>query len=164
MDFQDEVMRRADTVAPPKATIGMPEIPVKPRTAILFDRDEEGPAAEAPPVVPAPAIVIRRKTEDFETGAIPDETETELPPRARLGFFRRIAASIIDFVFIALFWAAAVGLGARLMGAAAPDVVRAATVPLGLLFGVLFAGYLFLFFFFLGETLGGRLMSRRDAA
>ena len=108
--------------------------------------------------------MIRRKTEDFETGAIPDETETELPPRARLGFFRRIAASIIDFVFIALFWAAAVGLGARLMGAAAPDVVRAATVPLGLLFGVLFAGYLFLFFFFLGETLGGRLMSRRDAA
>jgi formate/nitrite transporter FocA (FNT family) len=67
-------------------------------------------------------------------------------------------------VFVALFWAAAVGLGAMLMDAAAPDLVQAAVFPLGLLFAVLFAGYLFLFFFFLGETLGGRLLSRRDAA
>jgi hypothetical protein len=164
MDFQDEVMRRAEAAAPPKSTIGMPEAPVKPRTAILFERDEDEPAAAASPAVPSPAPVIRRKTEDFETEEAPNKVEIELPSRARLGFFRRIAATFFDLVFVALFWAAAVGLGAMLMDAAAPDLVQAAVFPLGLLFAVLFAGYLFLFFFFLGETLGGRLLSRRDAA
>jgi hypothetical protein len=164
MDFQDEVMRRAGAAAPPKTTIGMPETPVKPRTAILFERDEEEPMAEAVPAVRAPSPVIRRKTEDFGREDAPVEEKGEISVRGGLGFFRRIAATLFDFVFVALFWAEAVGLAARLMDAAAFDLVRAATVPVGLLFGVLFAGYLFLFFFFLGETLGGRLMSRRDAA
>ena len=164
MDFQDEIMRRVDAAAPPKATIGMPEAPVKPRTAILFERDEEEPAARPAPAERAPAPVIRRETADFAQEEAPRDDDAGVSFRVGLGFFRRIAATVFDFVFVALFWAAAVGLAAMLMDTSAFDLVRAATVPLGLLFGVLFAGYLFLFLFFLGETLGGRLMSRRDAA
>ena len=163
MDFQDEVMRRADAAAP-KPTIGMPETPVKPRTAIIFQGYED----PAPPVEePAAEPIIRRKTRDFEVESEdepPRRDETPLPPRGRLGFFRRIAATVFDLVFVAIFWAAAVGLGAMLMDTEAVGLVRATFLPLAMLYGVLLAGYLFLFFFFLGETLGGRLVSRPETA
>jgi hypothetical protein len=165
MDFQDEVMRRSVAGAPAKPTIGMPEPPVKPRTTISFEGYEPAPAEE-----PAEAPVVRRKTRDFKVEAegespAPDKPrETRLLPRHWQGFLRRIAATVFDLVFVALFWAVAVGLGAMLMGAEAAGLVRASALPLALLYGVLFAGYMFLFFFFLGETLGGRLMSRRESA
>jgi hypothetical protein len=163
MDFQDEVMRRADAAAP-KPTIGMPEAPVKPRTDIIFPGYEDpAPPAEEPAAEP----IIRRKTRDFEVESEdepPRRDETRLPPRGRLGLFRRIAATVFDLVFVAIFWAAAVGLGAMLMDTEAVGLVRATFLPLALLYGVLLAGYLFLFFFFLGETLGGRLVSPPETA
>jgi len=41
-------------------------------------------------------------------------------------------------------------------------LVKAVPIPLGGLFLILLIGYFFLFFFFLGETLGGRMASPRD--
>lgn len=167
MDFQDEVMRRAEAAAPSKPTIGMPEVPVKKDSAYLFDREEEDrPAIIVPPPIPTPAasrkpapVPPARSFAPFDAASNKDDI---VAPRISLGFFRRIAATLFDLVFIAVLWLTAVGLASLLMDTAAPDLVLAATLPLGLLFSVLFAGYLFLFFFFLGETLGGRLMARRD--
>ncbi len=185
MDFQDEVMRRAEAAAPSKPTIGMPEVPVKKDSAYLFDREEEDrPAIIVPPPIPTPAASRKPAPVPPARGAAasgapqagaegfvsrsfaPQDAASNkddiVAPRISLGFFRRIAATLFDLVFIAVLWLTAVGLASLLMDTAASDLVLAATLPLGLLFAVLFAGYLFLFFFFLGETLGGRLMARRD--
>jgi hypothetical protein len=185
MDFQDEVMRRAEAAAAPKPTIGMPEAPVTKDSSYLFDRKEEDrPAIIVPPPIPTPAasrkpMFVPPERGGADTGAPPtgaDGTSSRgfvppdadavsnddaAPPRIGLGFFRRIAATIFDFVFVAVLWLTAVGLASLLMKADVRGLVRVAMLPLGLLFSVLFAGYLFLFFFFLGETLGGRLMARR---
>jgi hypothetical protein len=182
MDFQDEVMRGAGVAAPPKPTIGMPEVPVKKDSAYLFDRDvdEDRPEILVPPAAPTPAVPRKPAPAPApvtapaaDTGeslgqgyALPDvdagAAAEAVAPRVGLGFFRRCAAAIFDLVFVAVLWLAAVGLASLLMDADARRLVRAAMLPFGLLFAVLFAGYLFLFFFFLGETLGGRLMARRD--
>ncbi len=176
MDFQDEVMRRAGAAAPPKPTIGMPEVPVKKDSAYLFDREKEDrpeilvpPSTPTPvtPWKPAPVPPAAEPGKTFARGFAPPDSDAAanddiVAPRAGLGFFRRCAASIFDLVFVAVLWLAAVGLASLLMDTDARGLVRTATLPLGLLFAVLFAGYLFLFFFFLGETLGGRLMARRD--
>jgi len=184
MDFQDEVMRRAEAAAPAKPTIGMPETPVKKDSACLFDREEDDrPAIIVPPPVPSRASRRMPKpmppargageppagAEEFASrGFAPSDaaSDNDNIPAARigLGFFRRIAAVFFDLVFVAALWLTAVGLASLLMAAAARDLVLAATLPLGLLFAVLFAGYLFLFFFFLGETLGGRLLARRESS
>jgi len=183
MDFQDEVMRRAAAAAPPKATIGMPEPPVKKDDASLFDSEEEDrPEILVPPSPPTPAAFRKptpttpaplaggappaRGKEALSPGIASPDTAAAVgedigTPRAGLGFLRRCAAAVFDLVFVAVLWLAAVGLAALLMNTAAPGLVRTSMLPLGLLFAVLFAGYLFLFFFFLGETLGGRLMARR---
>jgi hypothetical protein len=176
MDFQDEVMRRAGAAEPPKPTIGMPEVPVKKDSAYLFDREEEDrPEILLPASTPTPMAAPKAMPgfasagvagEAFGAGYAPPAAEAAAnedlaPPRAGLGFFRRCAAVVFDLVFVAVLWLAAVGLASLLMDADARGLVRAALLPFGLLFVVLFAGYLFLFFFFLGETLGGRLMARR---
>ena len=176
MDFQDEVMRRAGVSAPPKPTIGMPEVPVKKDSAYLFDRpDENRPEIIVPPFAPTPEEVPWKPAptppaeegEAIARGFAPPDPDAAAAdevaaPRAGLGFFRRLAASVFDLVFVAVLWLAAVGLASLLMDADARSLIGAAALPFGLLFAVLFAGYLFLFFFFLGETLGGRLMTRRD--
>ena len=183
MDSQDEEMRRAVAAAPPKATIGMPESPVKKDDSSLFDSEEEDrPEILVPPSPPTPAAFQKptpAPRAPLAGGAPPAKAKEALSPgfasadtaaaagedtgtpRAGLGFLRRCAAAIFDLVFVAVLWLAAVGLAALLMNTAAPGLVRTSMLPLGLLFAVLFAGYLFLFFFFLGETLGGRLMARR---
>jgi hypothetical protein len=176
MDFQDEVMRRAEAASPSKATIGMPEVPVKKDSAYLFDREEEeGPDIIVPLPIPTPAasrkptpvLAAPEAAEGFDSlGFAPQDAASNnddiVASRIGLGFFRRTAAIFFDLVFVAVLWLTAVGLASLLMNTAASDLVLAATLPLGLLFSVLFAGYLFLFFFFLGETLGGRLMARRN--
>jgi len=93
----------------------------------------------------------------------PKDEEAAAPPFGSV-FFRRIGAPIFDLMFVAVLWLAAVGLAALLMNTNASHLVRTAMLPVGLLFAVLFAVYLFLFSSFLGQTLGGRLMPRRRGA
>jgi hypothetical protein len=101
---------------------------------------EEEPAA--PPVEAAPALVTT--------------------PPVRLGFLGRIKALLFDMVFVAVFWAIAVGLAARVMSVPVLDLVGGAAAAVILLFLALLGAYLFLFLFFLGETPGGRLVAPRD--
>jgi hypothetical protein len=78
-------------------------------------------------------------------------------PVVRLGFFRRIRATIFDLLVVGIFWTGAVALAAHFLSVPILDLIIAAAVPLGILFAVLLTVYLFMFLLFLGETPGGRL-------
>jgi hypothetical protein len=53
-------------------------------------------------------------------------------------------------------------LAALLMGIAPAALVAASPVAAGFLLAALLGGYFFLFLFFLGETLGDRMASRKS--
>ena len=80
----------------------------------------------------------------------------------RLGFFGRIKAILFDLIFISVLWLGAGWIASRLMDAPLLKLIEASAVPLAIFYAILLAGYLFLFLFFLGETLGGRVASPRD--
>jgi hypothetical protein len=127
MDFEEEVMREAALKATTKPTIGIPETVT--RTV------PSAPATEAAEEEPVPDFVFQKK----------------------LGFLSVVRAGIYDLFFVALIWFVAAWVASRLLAVPLDILLRRAAVPFALLFGVLFVGYLFLFLFFLGETLGRRL-------
>ena len=137
VDFEEEVMQRAERMSEKRPTIGIPETVTK--------------------------------IEDFEVSGVKDTGEVSadeepfsaVAPRSRLGFFGRVKAFVFDVIFIAFLWLVAVVPASRMMMTGVRSLVKVAAVPLGLLFVVLLSGYFFLFFFFLGETLGGRLVTPR---
>jgi len=154
VDFEEEVMAHAEEMTaeekPPtdQKTIGIPERITKTTSEIAPDRDEEIPGTAA-------AVEIMKDQEDIEE---PNVEERE----SRLGFFGRLKAVVFDLIFIALVWLGTVWLASRLMAVPLTRLVAASAGPLAIFFLVLFVGYMFLFLFFLGETLGGRLASPRD--
>ena len=64
--------------------------------------------------------------------------------------------------FIGAVWALTLWLAAKLMGVAPLELVEASPVASGILLAALLGGYFFLFLFFLGETLGDRMASRKS--
>jgi len=151
VDFEEEVLRRTDSLSATRSTIGIPETVTKEKTSFPFNRDDE--ESEARP---------------YEAGEIEKDVEEESEPplfetpRARLGFFGRLTAVVFDLIFVALMWLGAAWLAARLMDVPIKMLVTAVPVSFGIFYLVLLVGYFFLFFFFMGETLGGRLSSPRD--
>ncbi len=105
------------------------------------------------------------RSESRSTGEA-GEDETEPVPsfvfRRSLGFFGFLQAAVYDVFFVALIWFAGVWLASRILALPVFRFLTRAAVPLGLFFGVLLLGYLFLFLFFLGETLGRRLIASKD--
>ncbi|MDD8027807.1 MAG: zinc ribbon domain-containing protein [Acidobacteriota bacterium] len=161
MDFQSEVLARTPLEVPAPLSepdseptrMGIPERIT--REEIFEDRDEH----ETPPesvfddlrFKPAPA-----------TPATAELLDEEPEPRRRLGFFRKTAALFFDAVFIGGVWALTLWLAAKLMGVALPDLLEASPVAAGILLAALLGSYFFLFLFFLGETLGDRMASRKS--
>jgi hypothetical protein len=149
MDFKrEEVTSGVENMTLPRSTAGLPE-------SVARKRDTED--------------IEETNSEDIED----DVFEVRTPaaeragsaaerPRQRLGFLRRIKAVFYDLALIALLWLAGIWLASRLMAVSLPALLAAAPVPLVFLFVVFLGGYLFLFLFFLGETLGGRLSAPRD--
>jgi len=150
MDFEKEVMSRTGKTSSSRSTIGIPETVTRDKSAFHFDKEEE-----------------EKEVQDIEedaadkTGYEFDELESQEfeTPRIRLGFFRRLTAVIFDLIFISLLWLGAVWLASLLMAVPLKPLVVLVSIPLGLFYVVLLLGYFFLFLFFLGETLGGRLAS-----
>jgi hypothetical protein len=163
MDFEEEVMTRAEKMAPTRSTIGIPERVTKDKSGFLFDKEEM--AKVKTDELGIPRYEIEQAEEDVseaeEEHAEPEERPVEVP-RTRLGFFGRLTALVFDLIFIALVWMGTVWGAALMMDAPVRSLVRAVPLPLGGLFLILLAGYFFLFFFFLGETLGGRMAAPRD--
>jgi hypothetical protein len=156
MDFKNEVMKRAGQPKAQSSTMGIPESVTKMADEIAVGDEplglEEAAAAE--------------EEAGLDLGALEAEAEAQEEPEAaeaaKLGFGGHVEAFLFDLVFVAIFWFVAVGMAARMMRVGLISLVRAASLPVGLLFLALFAGYFFLFLFFLGETLGRRLAARRD--
>ncbi len=151
VDFEEEVLRRTDSLSATRSTIGIPETVTKDKTSFPFNRDDE-----------------ELENRPYEAGEIEKDVEEEVESpaletsRARLGFFGRLTAVVFDLIFVALMWLGAAWLAARLMDVPIKTLVTTVPVPFGIFYLVLLVGYFFLFFFFMGETLGGRLSSPRD--
>ena len=157
MDFEEEVMRDAGRTST-RSTIGIPETLSK---IELPGGLEEGLDE---------FVQNDAGSEDWDragSGAFPSEDEAEpgsdrdFVPRRRLGFFGLIKAGICDIFFVALLWFVAVWLAAKILNLPIKTLIVESAVPLGLFFGVLLIGYLFLFLFFLGETIGGRIAAAK---
>jgi len=150
MDFKEEVMSRAEKMSSAPSTAGIPETVAKEEQEFHFDTEDK--EREIPKVA----------TEEIEKDVYEFEAPAFDPSGSPLGFFGRLTAVFFDLIFIAALWGVTVWLASRLMELPLKTLVTAASVPLGLFYLVLLVGYFFLFLFFLGETLGGRVVSPRD--
>ncbi|MCX6564968.1 MAG: hypothetical protein NTW38_00845 [Candidatus Aminicenantes bacterium] len=180
MDFQNEVLRKSSEEFPPIPTMGIPETVAQVPAPLPFDipagevevkKEREAIAPPEKPVVRRPEPVaeekaadrelVREAREKIEEAVESEEIRAERPsvraPVVRLGFFRRIKATIFDLLVVGVFWAGATALAAHFLSVPILDLVIVAAVPLGILFAVLLTVYLFMFLLFLGETPGGRL-------
>ncbi len=149
MDFKrEEVTSGAGKMTPPRSTAGLPE-------SVARKRDTEDIEETNTKDIEEDVFELRTPAAEKRDSAV------ERPPR-RLGFLSRIKAILYDLALIALLWLVGVWLASRLMAVSLPALLAAAPVPLVFLFVVFLGGYLFLFLFFFGETLGGRLSAPRD--
>jgi len=167
MDFQKDVMKSAEGLTAPSPTMGIPESVTRMQEDLPFLEKAEIPRRRKRGAGPdekdeRDEIILEDKlTEDENLDAI-GVKEDESGALPKLGFFGWIKAVAFDLLFVALFWAVAVGLAAGLMRVGLFPLLREAAVPVGLLFLALLTGYFFLFLFFLGETLGRRLVASKD--
>jgi hypothetical protein len=147
-DFEDEVPSVQETAPRPRTTIGIPEAAASEEGSLRFEREAE---------------IFKPAESGLEEAR---EIETRVPgiekPRRKIGFLGRIKAILLDLVFVLILWLVAVWLAARLMAVSLLVLIAASAVPLALFYVILFSSYAFLFFFFLGDTLGGRMASPRD--
>ena len=111
------------------------------------------------PVEPPPPEIEAEKTPAEISSPPPVETAPVAAPIVRLGFFRRIKAIFIDLLIIGLFWLVAAGVASRMLDEPIIDLIIDQAGALGILYGVLMVVYFFMFFLFLGETPGGRLVT-----
>mgnify|MGYP001560775455 CR=1 FL=1 len=143
-EFKEEVLSRAEEYASPHTGVGLPESVTQaiPFTPTGDAESEEEAAAE-------PAEAEAEKSELAET------------LRPQRGIVSKLRAVVFDLGFILVIWAVALVLTSRIMSVSIPKLVSASAVSLGLFYLVLVVAYFFLFLFFLGETLGDRLVSAK---
>ena len=151
---EDEIERELEAIAPRR----QPEIPE--------NRRPESPAVEVEEESRGGSFLEEAGEKESEQApAVPEIGEAKAPARApvvRLGFFRRIKATIFDLLVVGLFWVVATVLAAHFMSTPVLDLIATAAGPLAILYAVLLGVYLFLFLLFLGETPGGRLVTPRN--
>jgi len=158
VDFQNEVLARTPLMVPPptrppdSTLMGVPERITREDLFLPLDGKEEAPEirfgdGSIPSLPAAPA-----------TSEISDDEE----PRQRLGIFRKSASVLFDFLFVGALWFVSFWLASLLMATDTLMLIEAAKIPAGLFLTVLLGSYFFLFLFFLGETLGDRIVSPRE--
>ena len=140
--------------------IGLPEKVTQ--AALPFEREAPREEKTAPPA--APSLAERRIERPLEEAEEPEEEEREERARPR-GPFRLsvfLKAKSFDALFIAVFWLASLWIAARSMDVTLFQMLGKASTGLLAYFAALLALYFFLFYFFLGETLGDRLFRDDD--
>ena len=111
------------------------------------------PAAARQPIV--------REEEDAEEPERKRRRGEAAPrPPFRLSVF--LKAKSFDVLFVAVFWLASLWIAARSMDVTLFQMLGKASSGLLAYFGALLVLYFFLFYFFLGETLGDRLFRDED--
>lgn len=141
--------------------IGLPEKVAQ--AALPFERDIPRDEGAARPVVP-PVAGRRPIVRDEEAAEEPEEElekkEARPRPPFRLSLF--LKAKSFDVLFVAVFWLASLWIAARSMDVTLFQMLGKASSGLLAYFGALLVLYFFLFYFFLGETLGDRLFRDGD--
>lgn len=150
--------RRRSRVA--DSGIGLPEKVTQ--AALPFESDI--PRSEGSTLLsPSPAAERRPLSGDEEESEEMEEEreERERPrPPFRLSVF--LKAKSFDVLFMAVFWLVSLWIAARSMDVNLFRMLGAASSGLLAYFGALLVLYFFLFYFFLGETLGDRLFRDED--
>ena len=144
-EFKEEVLSQAEEYASPHTGVGLPESVTK---AMPFT-----PTAEA-------GREEEEAAETAEAGA--EELKAEETPRPQLGLVSKLRALVFDLGFILIVWAISLVLASRIMSVPILRLASVSAVSLVLFYLVLVVAYFFLFLFFLGETLGDRLVSAKD--
>ncbi|HPW18088.1 MAG TPA: zinc-ribbon domain-containing protein [Candidatus Aminicenantes bacterium] len=160
---------------PPDSTLGLPER--LSQAPLPFEEEaereeagagEDAETAEAPPMAagetaaapPArPSIFPAREPGHVEAAAAEEAEEPRERPPFSFAVFLKSKA--FDLLFVGLFWLVALWLAAHAMGRTLFEVLGAVSGPMLLLYAVFVLLYVFLFKFFLGETLGDRLFRPR---
>ncbi len=141
--------------------IGLPEKVAQ--AALPFER--EIPRDERPgrPAMP-PSAVRRPIPRDEEAVEEPEEETEERVKRPRPPFRLTVflKAKAFDVLFVAVFWLVSLWIAARSMDVTLFQMLGKASSGLLAYFGALLVLYFFLFYFFLGETLGDRLFRDED--
>jgi hypothetical protein len=144
-EFKEDVLSHAEQYASPHTGMGIPET-VTHSLPLVGEGETEAEEGEA--------------AEPAEAGT--EEPPTEEAPRPPLGIFPRLKAILFDLFFILIIWAVSLVLASRIMSAPILKLASASAGSLVLFFLVLLVAYFFLFLFFLGETLGDRVVSAKD--
>lgn len=144
-EFKEEVLSRAEEYASPHTGVGLPESVTK---AMPFTPTGEAEREE------------EEASETAEVGA--EELKAEETPRPQLGLVSKLRALVFDLGFILIVWAISLVLASRIMSVPILKLASVSAVSLVLFYLVLLVAYFFLFLFFLGETLGDRLVSAKD--
>ena len=141
--------------------IGLPEKVAQ--AALPFEReiphDEE---SARPGVTPAAGRrpIVREEEEAEEPETIAAERVERRRPPFKLSVF--LKAKSFDVLFVAVFWLASLWIAARSMDVTLFQMLGKASSGLLAYFAALLVLYFFLFYFFLGETLGDRLFRDED--
>lgn len=144
-EFKEEVLSRAEEYASPHTGVGLPESVTK---AMPFTPTGEAEREE------------EEASETAEVGA--EELKAEETPCPQLGLVSKLRALVFDLGFILIVWAISLVLASRIMSVPILKLASVSAVSLVLFYLVLLVAYFFLFLFFLGETLGDRLVSAKD--
>jgi hypothetical protein len=118
-------------------------------------------AAEGPRAPARREWPLREEREEDAEKEEEEEPREERPrPPFRLSVF--LKAKSFDVLFVAVFWLVSLWLAARSMDVSLFQMIGAASTGLFVFLGILLGLYFFLFYFFLGETLGDRLFRDED--
>ncbi|MBN1271912.1 MAG: zinc ribbon domain-containing protein [Candidatus Aminicenantes bacterium] len=121
----------------------------KPEEPSLFEREEE-----KPPAVEAPLFFPERRPEPEP----PKIEEKEI--RAHPSFFAALGARFFDLLFVALFSFLCFLVASQILDVSIIHFISTNALFIGLVFLLFLGSYFFLFFFFLGETLGDHVFRR----
>jgi hypothetical protein len=97
-----------------------------------------------------------------ETAAAGPEEDEEAGPRPPFSLSVFFKSKAFDVLFVGLFWLVALWLAAASLGVTLFSILASMSGPMLLLYVVFLGIYIFLFKFFLGETLGDRLFRPRE--
>jgi hypothetical protein len=165
------------------STIGLPEKVTPLSIPFETEEAEEEEAGEEGSFLPAEEAWEEEGLEkEKEAGAPCEAAETtaaERPAAARdiiekpigvekaeearpFSFSTFLKSRLFDILFVGVFWLVGLWLAAHSMGATIFDLLAVTSRPLLVFLAILVAVYMFLFKFFLGETLGDRLFRERE--
>lgn len=141
--------------------IGLPEKVAQ--AALPFEREisrDEEPERPAPSPAARRRPIVQEEEEAEELEEEKEEREERPRPPFKLSVF--LKAKSFDVLFVAVFWIVSLWLAARSMDVTFFQMLGVASSGLLAYLGALLVLYFFLFYFFLGETLGDRLFRDED--